>query len=226
MKNLNFDSHSHLKMDFQDLSAIGTVIFLSIAANLPSDFALGLDKKYLIGGLAAVLAVALVKYLRFTLVMTITVLVLGANLPRLVSPHIDYTPWMMTLTLTLLVILGLLNKAILVPDWLDPDSDAEPLSESLHGARAMFSAITDGRARSVRALLRQGVDPNIRAQGGETPLMYAVARNKDYIVQMLLDAGADINLTNNEGYTALKVAEIKDLDMHVALLTYAAAKGQ
>jgi Ankyrin repeats (3 copies) len=216
--------HRKLKVDFQDVSAAGVMIVLSLAANFSEYLPFELDSKYLIGGLAAVLAVALIKYLKVALVFVVLLLIVGAVLPTYWAPSIQYAPWMMTLTLTVLVVMGSLNKFRSVPEWLDPESDSAPYSERLHGAQAMFSAITHGRARSVRALLRQGVDSDVRAEGGETPLMYAASRNEDFIVQMLLDAGANSSLTNKDGYTALKVAEEKHLRLISALLQNAGAK--
>lgn len=216
--------HPKLKVDYQDVSAVGAMVVLSLAANFSQYLPFELDSKYIIGGLAAVLVIALVKYLKVALVMVVLLLIVGAILPSYWAPSIAYAPWIMTFTLVLLVVLGSLNKFRAVPEWLDPETDSAPYSERFHGAQAMFNAITHGRARSVRALLRQGVDPDIRATGGETPLMYAASRNEDFIVQMLIDVGADPSLLNKDGYTALKVAEEKHLRLITALLVNAGAE--
>ncbi len=216
--------HPRLKVDYQDVAAVGVMVVASLAANFSQYLPFELDSKYLMGGLAAVLVISLVKYLQVALVMVVLLLTVGAILPAYLQPPVAYAPWMMTFTLAVLVVLGTVNKFRSVPEWLDPETDSAPYSERLHGAKAMFGAITQGRARSVRALLRQGVDPDIRAFGGETPLMHAASRNEDFIVQLLIDAGANPSLTNKDGYTALKVAEEKHLRLIAALLVNAGAE--
>ena len=59
------------------------VAVLSIGANLPIGLAQqwGIDRKYLLGGLICLVGVALVRYLKFTLVLVVAILAIGANLP-------------------------------------------------------------------------------------------------------------------------------------------------
>ena len=198
-----------LKIDYQDIAAVGAMVLLSVAANLAEYFPFSLDKKYLIGALAMILAIALIKYLQAALIIVMAVLIVGANVPAQLANYLQYAPWMMTLTLILLVVLASLNKIRTVPKWLDPKSDNAPFSEKFDGAKSMFNAIEHGRGRSVRALLRQGVKPDVRNKRGETALIYAAGRHEDYILRLLLNAGADASLTNKNGMDALKVAETK-----------------
>lgn len=211
----------HLKIDYQDIGAVSIMVLLSLSANFSEYLPFALDKKYLIGALAAVLGVALIKYLQAALVAAVIILIVGANLPAPFATVLQYAPWVMTLTLTVLVILASLNKIRPVPKWMDPESDSEPFSDTFDGSKAMFNAITHGRGRSVRALLRQGLDANVRNRNGETALMYAASRNEDYIVRILLNAGADPSLKNQAGLTALKVAEEKHNSMASELLKHA-----
>ena len=210
--------------NFQDVATIGLVALIAIAINIPATMPVDIDRTFLLGALAGIIAIALVKYIRFTLVLTVALLIVGANIPASMASAFGLDQWMLTLTLFFLVTLGLLHRVVKnVPGWLDPKNENHSIQNHLHGARAMFGSIKAGRTRVVRSLLRQGVDPDIRANGGETPLMYAVANNQDVIVQILLDNGADTSLENNDGYTALMVAEIKGFDLIAALLKHAAA---
>ena len=55
------------------------VAVLSIGANLPTGLAeqWGIDRKYLLGGLICLVGVALVRYLKFTLVLVVAILAIG-----------------------------------------------------------------------------------------------------------------------------------------------------
>ena len=61
------------------------------------------------------------------------------------------------------------------------------LATALH-----LAAQTVGGAESVKVLLEHGADPNAReGSAGQTPLMFAAARNRVESVELLLEAGAD-----------------------------------
>ena len=59
-------------------------------------------------------------------------------------------------------------------------------------------AVCDADIESVRRLITEGNDPNIRDSAGETPLHYAVASGKEdvEIVRLLLASGAHVNAKN------------------------------
>lgn len=60
---------------------------------------------------------------------------------------------------------------------------------------------------AVRVLLDAGADPDVRANGGITPLHVAASDGHDAsIVEALIDAGADPNSRTDLGETALVVA--------------------
>jgi len=61
-----------------------------------------------------------------------------------------------------------------------------------------------GRIEAVRALLKNGVNSNIRdAESGDTALTAAAAMGRIEVVTELLKHGADINFTDEAGYTSL-----------------------
>jgi len=73
-------------------------------------------------------------------------------------------------------------------------------------AAPIQSAVTAGHENVVQVLLQLGADPNVREQGGYTPL-HAAAQNKDVdMIRTLLYGGADLTLQGNDGKTALDLA--------------------
>jgi len=55
-------------------------------------------------------------------------------------------------------------------------------------------------------LVHAGVDPNVAAAGGTTPLHIAATCNTEAVIRALLDVGADPAAINDEGATALAIA--------------------
>jgi beta-lactamase regulating signal transducer with metallopeptidase domain/ankyrin repeat protein len=53
----------------------------------------------------------------------------------------------------------------------------------------LFQAIRDGKVETVRQLLDKGIDPKVRAKGGDTLFSAAAGRNQKAVVRMLLDRG-------------------------------------
>jgi len=65
------------------------------------------------------------------------------------------------------------------------------------------SATAGGHQKIVKMLIEHGADPNIREQGGYTPLHAAAENGDEEMLRILLYGDADLNLTNNQGKTAL-----------------------
>ena len=69
---------------------------------------------------------------------------------------------------------------------------------------AFYAAIRDNDLTRLRAILKDGGDPNVvDARGGATPLMYAAALGSVDSMKALLDAGAKVDAANSVGATAL-----------------------
>jgi ankyrin repeat protein len=73
-------------------------------------------------------------------------------------------------------------------------------------AAQLFAAVSAVDRKAVRKLLEEGVSPNVRDAGGNTPLMVAASKGNLTIAGMLLGRGADVNAVNNSGETALNSA--------------------
>ena len=62
----------------------------------------------------------------------------------------------------------------------------------------------------IDALIKVGVDVNVKAHDGKTALMYASAINAPEVVDVLLDAGADANARDDDGNRALDYARVNE----------------
>ena len=71
---------------------------------------------------------------------------------------------------------------------------------------ALIAAARQGNAASIRALLKEKVNPNATEPDGTTALHYAVQMNNVEVVDLLLGAKADAKSVNRYGVTPLWVA--------------------
>lgn len=194
-----------LKESPRDWGLVAVVALLSIGANLPTEWidVLSIDRRFLLGGLIAVIGVALVRYLKFTLILVIVILAAGANVPADIAKEFGIDPQISLLGLVAMIVISLSNRLLKLPTGLEKSGR----SKTAHGAAALFTAILKGRIAVVQSLLNQGVNVNVRTVSGKTPLMAAAYKGYSDIVQMLLDNGADVNAKDGRDDTAEKIAE-------------------
>lgn len=180
------------------------VALLSIGANLPLEWteALHLDRRLFLFGLIAVVGVALVRYLKFALLLVVVFLAIGANLPNEIAQEFGIDPQIMLLGLVAMVVISLSNRIWKIPTGLEKSGRPQ----SVHGAAALFTAVLKGRIAVVQTLLKQGVNVNTRTVTGKTPLMAAAYKGYSDIVQLLVDNGADAKLKDSRGDSALQMA--------------------
>lgn len=194
-----------LKESSRDWIFVVVVALLAVGANLPSDLTdtISIDRRYFLIGLVAVVGIALVRYLKFALLLLVVFLAVGANLPSELAKEFGVDPQLMLLGLVLMVLVSLCNRIWKLPTGLEK-SGRPPM---VHGAAALFNAILKGRTAAVQVLVRQGVNVNTRTVSGKTPLMAAAYKGYSDIVQLLLDSGADVKAKDSRGDTALGMAE-------------------
>jgi len=86
----------------------------------------------------------------------------------------------------------------------------------------LVESVIRGEPASVLMLLKRGADPNAKAEGGMTSLMYAVENGDSIIVNLLVLNGAELELTHVENTTPLMVAV---LNKHFDIARYLLEKG-
>lgn len=194
-----------VRKSLQEWGLLGVVVLMGIGANLPKELTAtwGFDRRYLLGGLIALVAISLVRYLKFTLILAVVILTAGANLPLAMAEELHVSNDIMLFALVAMVIVSLVNRVFnYLPTGLEPSR----ASGTRHGTVALLQAVARGQTSLVQRLLKKDLNLNARTSIGQTPLMVAAAKGYADLVMVLLDGDADVNATDNEGKTALELA--------------------
>ena len=98
----------------------------------------------------------------------------------------------------------------------DKDKDVRELEitdttigERMVGTPLLFQAVEENNLVSVKKILKQGVNPNVKNITGKTPLMIAVELENVETILTLLDAEADPNIKDDSGNTPLSIVLTK-----------------
>ena len=206
----------------KDIALVGMVTLMSIGANLPESFMaqLGINQTYLLIGLVAVIAVSLVRYLKFTLVLVIAIMAAGANLPQDLAKEIGIDPQIMLFALLAMVGTSFINFIIKLPKGVKPIAQIN----SLHGSRTLCHAAAKGHASMVYSLISAGINPNFKDERGQLPLVVAAASGQALVVKLLLDNGADFNGRDGNGLNAMEAASKAGFSQTALLLKNAELK--
>jgi len=81
--------------------------------------------------------------------------------------------------------------------------------ESGTGWSALHYAASLDAEKAVDTLLKNGADPNIKAENGWTPLFYAARYGYLNTLYLLLENGAGVNIADNEGLTPMIAIDIE-----------------
>ncbi len=194
-----------LRESSKDWFFVIIVALLAIGANLPEEWAqvISIDQRYLLVGLMAIVGVALVRYLKFSLVLVVAILALGANMPGELAEKFGIDTNILLLALVSMIVMSLSNRLLKLPTGLEKQQGAK----STHGAAALFNAIVNGRLATVEALITAGANVNVRTVNGTTPLMVAASKGYSDIVKLLIDHRADPRAKKSDGVSALAIAE-------------------
>lgn len=178
---------------------------MSFLANLPDD-SLGavVNKQALLAGLAAMIVVAMFRYLQMMLLLTISILAIGANLPSDLAAALGISQTALLVSLAVLVSMALINRVV----NLLPTVKEEAHTDNPNERSEIFEAISKGDQAALQNLLTMGINVNFHLNG-MTPLHLAAEKGYPEIVQRLIRYGADYQVKNSEGKTALEVALAK-----------------
>ncbi|MBE9516191.1 MAG: ankyrin repeat domain-containing protein [Proteobacteria bacterium] len=205
-----------------DIFMVLMVIVMSVAANLPTSYQINFDRRILLAALAGIVLVSLIKYLKFALILVVVVLSVGANLPEQIAHEFNVNPSVMLFALIAMIVVSLANQVFKLPTGLE--QAARTTDSRGPGGTALFSAISKGRISTVRTILDQGVNVNIRTKSDQTPLMFAAHQGYADVVQFLIDRGASINSKDKDGRSALTFAATKGFTRVVDILKISGAK--
>jgi ankyrin repeat protein len=177
---------------------------MSLAANLPQKIIglSGVDHRWLVFGLLLVVTIALVRYSRLVMVLSVVILALGANLPQGLAATFNIEPGILMAALVVIVLLSLANRYLKLPSGLDSRQGFADHEST----QALFRAVINGRLQEVSQLLDTGLDINARSRHGYTPLMIAAARGHGEIADLLLANGAELTMVDAHGRNALQIA--------------------
>ncbi|MEW6731425.1 MAG: ankyrin repeat domain-containing protein [Acidobacteriota bacterium] len=109
-----------------------------------------------------------------------------------------------------LYLIGIVLQALIVYNHLGADVD-------------LVAAAASGDSATVKSLLAQGVDVNVKDKDGKTALMYAAEKGYSDIVKSLLVQAVNVNAKDKDGKTALMYAADKGHTEVVELLKNAGA---
>jgi len=203
-----------LELKLNEVILLAVVILTSVAANLP-DSLIGsyLNRDILLSVLAGVIIIALFRYLRWMLFLTVTILALGANLPEQLASVVHVDPIVMIATLVVLVFISLLNHIF----KLLPTDKISSKTDSGQSRKAVLEAIGTGNLKKLKRLLQMNVEVNF-IQDGTSPVHIVAEQGNNEMMQALLEYGANLNLINQDGLTPKEVAQALGLSKTVEML--------
>lgn len=96
---------------------------------------------------------------------------------------------------------------------------------TLKGSTVLHEAVDADQPDVVQLLLLHGVNPDLRARGGLTPLHIAVSKCHVGCVRALIENGADITMRDDLGQDAIAKAELRSKKRE-AVLKLLRSKGE
>jgi len=191
-----------IELKLNEVIMLSIVLLLSITANLPDNL-IGsyINKDILLSVLAAVIILALFRYLRWMLFLIVTILAIGANLPEQLAAVVNVDPIVMVATLVVLVLISLLNHIF----KLLPTEAVAKRSDSSQSRKAVLEAVTTGNLNKLKHLLQMNVEVNF-LQDGTSPAHIVAEQGNNELMRALLDYGVNLNVINKDGLTPMEIA--------------------
>jgi hypothetical protein len=110
--------------------------------------------------------------------------------------------------------LGVIGWATFIPQQGEVPRDVVSLLLERGARHHIFSAIAAGDLDVIRAWIEQqpeGLDQRLPARyQGQTPLHFAISRNRPDILDLLIEVGADVDAPDANGQTALEYALLRN----------------
>lgn len=223
---VNFKSH--------DIWLLVIVSLMAFGANLPADVVGNvIDPNLLLIALVVTVFIALFRYLKFMLFLTVSVLAIGANLPEQLATQLHLSQTAFIIASGVLVAVALLYKLydqlkksreMVVEHDHDTPADAETsishLRDTIESRNDVLAAITNGDFATLHQLLISDVEVNF-SQDGRIPIFAAIEKGNADIVLLLLLHGAKLKIKNQIGLTPTDLALKLRLARVAKILHYA-----
>ena len=104
----------------KDFLLLLIITFISIVIIQPDDSVLnGIDKKYLLGGLVIVAAMALTHFSKIALIISVFILTMGANIPSEIALLMNIDSRFLFIALIGVLLQALANRLLKLPTGLD-----------------------------------------------------------------------------------------------------------
>lgn len=101
---------------------------------------------------------------------------------------------------------------------IEQGADVNAVSLNKQNNTPIHAATAGRKYPLVKLLLEHQSDPNVKQNGGWTPLIQAVHNFDKAMIELLLNHGANPHLTNETGQTAINIAVEKEYEDIVELL--------
>jgi hypothetical protein len=199
------------------------VVVVSIAANLPEPI-IGkyIDQRLLLIVLAAVVVIALFRYLRLLLFLCVATLALGANIPERLSDTLGINQTVMLSFLILIVMISQANRFLKLPVAYDDRASGKnmPTLDTAESRKAVLIAISRGNVKRLKWFHSHNTELNF-SEDGVSPVTLAAEKGNSEIMQLLIYYGANLNVTNAEGKTPLQIAEAHGFNRTAEIIRFA-----
>lgn len=202
-----------------EIAILCIVSMMALVANLPDNLLGSLvDRKLLLITLTVSVVIALFRYLRLMLFITISILAIGANLPEELSKQLGISPFIMVAALMLLVSVSVMNHVLKLLPAEKIEKKKLDTSESRH---AVLTAIMKGDLATLHQLLIMDVEINFD-HNGTAPIFLATEKGYTDVVLILLSHGAKFRVKNKEGKSPMEIALLHKYTRIAEILHYAA----
>jgi hypothetical protein len=175
---------------------------MGFLANLPPSLVGNfIDRQVLLSALTALVVIAMLRYLEVFLLIVISILAIGANLPNDLATTLEISQTTLIISLGILITIAIIGRT----SRFFHSTDKTQLTDIADARSTLLNAIAKGDLATLHRLLDMNVGINF-VENGTTPLHLAAEKGYSDVVQILLQHGANFHIKNAEGKTPLDVA--------------------